>query len=64
MVNDSVGFGALLVGVAIGLVIMIYGVTLTAGQSVNAPTIVGGAISLGAVFLMTLRIFRLETPAH
>jgi hypothetical protein len=53
MVDDSVMFGASLVGLFVGLAVMLYGVTLTAGQSMNTPMIVGGLIVLGAVGAMT-----------
>lgn len=53
MVDDSVTFGASLVGLFVGLAVMLYGVTLTAGMSMNTPMILGGLIVLGAIGAMT-----------
>lgn len=63
MATDSAVFGGSTLVVVIGLVIMLYGVTLNAGESMNVPMGVGGIIALAAVAVMALRVARLE-PAE
>lgn len=51
---------ALLVG---GLLVMLYGVTLNAGESLNTPMLAGGAIVVVAVGVLTYGVMSLEGPA-
>ena len=59
MVNESAAFGLSLAGIVVGLVIMLYGVFLTAGQSMNTLMMVGGVIVLGAIGLHTATLMGL-----
>ena len=59
MVNESAAFGLSLVGIVVGLAIMLYGVMLTAGQSMNTLMMVGGFVVLGAIGLHTATIMGL-----
>jgi len=60
MVDESVTFGLSTLGTVVGIVIMLYGVSLTAGQELTAPMVVGGVMVLGAISLHTLGLTRLE----
>ena len=64
MANDSITYGILVVGVTLGLALLVYGMSLTAGQSMNTPALVGGLISLGSVGIMVLKVARLPHPTH
>lgn len=64
MGNDEIVYGFLLLGVIVGLILLVYGMSLTAGKSMNAPAIIGGAVSLGAVGVMALMIARHRHPTH
>lgn len=46
MVSDTVIFGLSTAGIAIGLVVMLYGVSLNSGQSLNTLITVGGLVIL------------------
>jgi membrane-associated PAP2 superfamily phosphatase len=61
MERDSLLFGGAVVGVILGLAIMLYGVSLTAGQTWNTEMLVGGLVTLGAIIVMTIRIGRMES---
>jgi hypothetical protein len=61
MVNESVSFGLALLGTVVGLVIMLYGVMLTAGLAMNTFMIVGGVIVLGAIGLHTAALMSLDS---
>lgn len=50
---------ALLVG---GLLVMLYGVSLTAGESLNTPMLAGGTIVVVAVGVLTYGVLSLEGP--
>lgn len=51
------------VGVVVGQAIMLYGVYLTSGETMNAPMVIGGLIALAAVGALTAGLFQEETPA-
>lgn len=59
MVDESVTFGLALAGTIAGLVVMLYGVSLTSGESLTVYTIVGGVIVLLAVTYHTYGIMAL-----
>lgn len=62
MDTDSARLVASLLGVVVGMVVLLYGVALDAGQSLNALMVVGGVIglvSMGAMALDTVR----QSPA-
>ncbi|WP_276301420.1 hypothetical protein [Halorussus lipolyticus] len=59
MVSEPVAFGFSTLGTVVGSVVMLYGVMLTAGESLHTFMVVGGAIVLAAIavhtgFLMSL----------
>lgn len=66
MVDESVTFGLGLVGTVLGLAVMLYGVSLTSGESLTTPTVVGGAIVLLAVGFHTYGVMTLpeQEGAH
>lgn len=66
MVDESVTFGLALAGMIAGLVVMLYGVSLTSGESLTAPTVVGGGMVLIAITYHTYGIVALgdEGTAH
>jgi hypothetical protein len=59
MVDESMTFGLGLVGVVLGLAVMLYGVSLTSGESLTTPTAVGGAIVLLAIGFHTYGVMAL-----
>lgn len=59
MVDESVTFGLALAGTIAGLAVMLYGVSLTSGESLTIFTIVGGVIVLFAVTYHTYGIMAL-----
>lgn len=59
MVDESVTFGLALAGTIAGLVVMLYGVSLTSGESLTVYTIVGGVIVLLAIMYHTYGIMAL-----
>lgn len=64
MANDAITYGILVIGVIVGLVLLVYGMSLTAGKAMNLPAIVGGVLALGAVGVMVLKVARLPHPSH
>lgn len=63
MVNESTTFGLSTLVTAVGLAIMLYGVTVTAGESLHPSMVLGGVIVLAAISLQTAGLMRLE-DAH
>lgn len=59
MVDESMTFGLSIAGTVLGLAVMLYGVSLTSGESLTVPTIVGGAIVLAAIAFHTYGIVAL-----
>lgn len=49
-------------GVVVGQAIMLYGVFLTSGETMNIPMAVGGVIVLVAVGLLTAGLFSEDAP--
>ena len=60
MVNESAAFGLSTLINVVGLVILLYGVKLTAGESLHTFMIVGGAIVLVAIAIHTGALMRLD----
>lgn len=60
MVDESVTFGLALAGTVLGLAVMLYGVSLTSGESLTVPTVVGGGIVLAAIGFHTYGIMALD----
>lgn len=60
MVNERFNFGALVVGIVVGLAILIVGVLQNAGQELNALMIAGGVVVLAAFGLYTRWIMSLD----
>ena len=58
--NERTAFGLGTVGVVVGLLILLWGVSLNSGQALNTPQLAGGIVALAAVGLMTLKVWRLE----
>lgn len=62
MVNERLAFWVTLLGTIVGLVIMLSGVVQNAGQALNTPMLVGGAIALAAIGVLTYWLLAL--PSH
>lgn len=62
MVKESVTFGLALAVTILGLAVMLYGVSLTSGESLTVPTVVGGVIVLAAITYHTYGVMALEEP--
>ena len=60
MVNEPRAFGITTVGIVVGLLVLLWGVSLNSGQALNAPMIAGGVIALAAVGMMTYAVWQLE----
>lgn len=50
-------------GIVVGLVVLLYGVALDAGQSLNGIMVAGGVIVLVSMAVMTLNTVR-QSPAE
>lgn len=64
MAWDSAAFDLGIVGVIVGMVVLLYGVSLNAGQSLNAVMVVGGLIGLVSIFVMTVDTVRVGSGGH
>jgi len=60
MVNESRTFGSVVLLTLVGLVIMLYGVSLNAGQSLNTVVVAGGAVLIVALGLLVAGVDLLE----
>lgn len=60
MVRESTAFGLSTFINVVGLVILLYGVKLTAGESLHAFMIVGGVVVLVAMVIHTGALMRLD----
>jgi high-affinity Fe2+/Pb2+ permease len=60
MVNESRTFGAVVALTLGGLAVMLYGVSLNAGQAMNNVMVAGGVVLLVALGLLTMGIDLLE----
>lgn len=45
-----------------GLGLLVYGMSLTAGKSLNPPAIIGGLLIIGAIAGLAFKIARLPEP--
>lgn len=63
MANEAVTFGLSTLVTVVGLLIMLYGVSLTSGMELTPYTIIGGVVVLGAVTLHTVGLMALD-DAH
>lgn len=63
MAGDGWFFEAAVLLTVVGLGIMLYGVSLTAGTAVNGPMALGGLVVLGAIGLILVGVLRLEATA-
>jgi peptidoglycan/LPS O-acetylase OafA/YrhL len=59
MVNEARSFGLAILLVVVGLAVLLYGVTLNHGASLN-PTIAAGGVVVG-IAVMTLGVVRIDT---
>ena len=62
MASERTFLGVLTLVMVVGLAIMLYGVFLTSGQSVNTPMIVGGVVVLIPFAWMVYWTAGLEEP--
>jgi hypothetical protein len=62
MANESVTFGLSMLVTVLGLVIMLYGVSLTAGMELTPYTMLGGVVVLGAITLHTAALMSMDDP--
>lgn len=63
MPSDASVYGGTVMAMALGLIALVYGMEVSGGQSMNAPSIAGGVIILLALGVMVLRIANAE-PAE
>lgn len=63
MANERRFLWAMTLVLSVGLAIMLYGVLLTAGQSVNTPMIVGGVVVLLPFALLVYWTASIREPA-
>lgn len=62
MVREPVTFGLSTLVNVLGLAIMLYGMSLTAGQSINDLMVLGGIVVLVGITIHTVGIMSLDTP--
>jgi hypothetical protein len=60
MANESTAFGFSTLTTVVGLLIMLYGVSLTSGEELTTFTIAGGIIVLVAISIHTGLLLRLK----
>jgi len=60
MVNESFTFGLATVLLLGGLAVMLFGVSLNAGQALNAPLIAGGIVIVAAIGILSAGILGLD----
>lgn len=60
MATESTAFGFSTLTTVAGLLIMLYGVSLTSGEELTSFTIAGGVIVLAAISIHTGILLRLE----
>ena len=60
MLGEGRVFEVVVLLTTVGLLVMLYGVSLTAGAALNAPMALGGVVVLGAVGLMYAGVLGLE----
>jgi hypothetical protein len=64
MVNETRDFGLATLLTVVGLVVMLWGVSLDNGMAMNEPMIVGGLIVAAGIGLITVAVMRLEGTAE
>ena len=62
MVNETRDFGLATVLTVVGLLVMLWGVSLNNGTEFNTPMIAGGVVIAAGIGLILLSVLRLETP--
>lgn len=58
--EESVAFSLSLAGIIVGIAVMLYGVSLNAGQSLNIPMLGGSAVVLVSFAVLTLAVGALD----
>ncbi len=64
MVSEARLFDAAIVLTVVGLVVMLYGVSLSAGAAVNEPMAAGGAVVAVGIGLILVGVLRVEAEAE
>lgn len=68
MVSERIAYAALLLVIAVGVVLIGYGMWLSGGQHLNTPSIAGGIVVLAGLAVMlyaSVSAFRTqETTSH
>jgi hypothetical protein len=62
MVNQSRTFGFVVLLTVVGLAVMLYGVTLNNGASLNGPMLAGGGVLVAALAVLVGGIASLDEP--
>ncbi|MDZ7702227.1 MAG: hypothetical protein U5J98_09295 [Halobacteriales archaeon] len=62
MVNETRDFGLATALTAVGLLVMLWGVTLNNGTAFNTPMIAGGAVVAVGIGIILVSVMRLEGP--
>lgn len=60
MVNEARSFGLAFALVVVGLAILLYGVTLNHGESLNGVIAAGGGVVVVGVAILTLGVVRID----
>jgi len=60
MVNETRDFGLATLLTIVGLVIMLWGVTLNNGTAFNQPMLIGGAVIAVGIGIILVAVMRLE----
>lgn len=61
MASESTAFGLSILITIVGLAILLYGVSLNSGQSLNNYMLVGGGVVVMAIAIHTAAIMRLDS---
>lgn len=61
MAKESTTFGLSMLLLLVGLAIMLYGVTLNNGQSLNATMLAGGTVAIVGVGVLTGGVLTLDS---
>lgn len=59
-VNESVAFPLSLAGIVVGIAVMLYGVSLNAGQALNTPMLAGSVAVLVSFAALALAVAGLD----
>jgi hypothetical protein len=60
MVNEARSFGAAALLTILGLAVLLWGVSLNNGQAPNGPIVLGGAIIVVAIAILSAGVIRLD----